>query len=100
MRSRKLLSVAPLATLVVIMAGAQVAHAEPLTPLTPGELQYLEQLRKVFAAKHDPSAFRSDGELLTMGRLVCDKADVGQVGQGATFQSPAITQLAFIYLCP
>jgi hypothetical protein len=98
--SRKWLWVAPFATLAVSMSGAQLAHAEPLTPLTPNELQYLDQLRQVFAAKHDPSAFRSDGELLTSGQFVCDKAGTGQIGQAATFQSPAITQLALIYLCP
>lgn len=80
--------------------GAQSAHAEPLTPLTPGENQYLDQLHRVFAAKHDPSAFRSDGELLVYGQFACAKRNAGQVGEGATFQSPAITQLALIYLCP
>jgi len=75
-------------------------HNDPLTPLTPGETQYLDQLHKVFAAKHDPVAFRSDGELLTLGEFACDKAKAGQIGQGATFQTPAVTQLALIYLCP
>ncbi len=85
---------------VVSVAAGPLVHAEPLTPLTPGELQYLDQARQVFAAKHDPSAFRSDGELLTRGHFVCDKRGAGQVGAEATFQPPAITQLALIYLCP
>ncbi|BBZ78600.1 hypothetical protein MANY_39370 [Mycolicibacterium anyangense] len=85
---------------VVSIAACPIAHAEPLTPLTPGEIQYLDQLRQIFAAKHDPAAFRSDGELLVRGRYVCEKRDAGQVGYPVTFQSPAITQLALLYLCP
>lgn len=84
----------------VTFAGAQPAQAEPLTPLSPTELQFLEQLHRVLTVSHDPIAFRSDGELLDRGRLVCQKRDNGLVGQPATLQSPAITQLAFIYLCP
>lgn len=101
-RSRSTGGVAVAAAVAVAMSvvAGPVVHAEPLTPLTPAELQYLDQLRKVFAAKHDPSAFRSDGELLTMGQFVCDKRATGQVGAGATFQTPAVTQLALIYLCP
>ncbi|MBB3604771.1 hypothetical protein FHT40_004449 [Mycolicibacterium sp. BK556] len=100
MNSRKGLTVAALVAVVVSVAAGPPAHSEPLTPLTPGELQYLDQLRKVFAAKHDPSAFRSDGELLTRGQFVCDMRRAGQVGAETTFQSPAIVQLALIYLCP
>jgi hypothetical protein len=84
----------------VPFAGAPEAQAEPLTPLNPAELQYLEQLHRVFSVSHDPLGFRSDGELLDRGRYVCNRRDVGLVGQGATLQSPAITQLALIYLCP
>lgn len=100
MNSRNRLMVGALAAVIVCVTAGPAVHAEPLTPLTPGELQYLDQLRKVFAIKHDPAAFRSDGELLTRGRFVCDKRAVGQVGSDATFQSPAIIQLALIYLCP
>jgi hypothetical protein len=82
------------------LAGAQQAQAEPLTPLSPAELQYLEQLHRVFSVSHDPIAFRSDGELLNRGRDACLQRDRGFVGQASTLQSPAITQLAFIYLCP
>lgn len=89
-----------LVAVALSMATASVAYADPLTPLTPGEEQYLAQLRQVFAAKHDPLAFRSDGELLVRGHYACDAAGIGLVGQEATFQTPAITQLAFIYLCP
>jgi hypothetical protein len=81
-------------------AGVQPAQAEPLTPLSPAELQYLEQLRRVFSVSGDPIAFRSDGELLDRGRYVCSVRDRGLVGQEATLQPPAITQLAFVYLCP
>jgi hypothetical protein len=98
--SRKRLAVGAFAAVAVSLAAGAMAHAEPLTPLTPGELQYLDQARQLFAVKHDPAAFRSDGELLTMGHFVCDKRATGQVGAGATFQSPVITQLALIYLCP
>lgn len=89
-----------LMAMVVSVAAGPVVHAEPLTPLTPGELQYLDQLHQVFEAQHDPSAFRSDGELLARGQFVCAKRRSGQVGAEVTYQSPAITQLAFIYLCP
>lgn len=85
---------------VVAIAGAHPAQAEPLTPLTPAETQYLEQLHRVFAASPDPIAFRSDGELLERGRHVCSFRDLGFAGQPATLQTPAINQLAFIYLCP
>jgi hypothetical protein len=98
--SRKRLTVGALVAVIVGLVSGPLVHAEPLTPLTPGELQYLDHLRQVFAVKHDPSAFRSDGELLTMGRFVCDKRAGGHVGAANTFQTPAITQLAFIYLCP
>lgn len=81
-------------------AGAPPAHAEPLTPLGPAELQYLQQLHRVFSASHDPIAFRSDGELLDRGRDACRQRDGGFVGQAAALETPAITQLAFIYLCP
>jgi hypothetical protein len=84
----------------VSFAGAQPAQAEPLTPLNPAELQYLEQLHRVLPLSHDPIAFRSDGELLNRGRYVCRQRDQGLVGQPATLASSAITQLAFIYLCP
>jgi hypothetical protein len=85
---------------VAVVAGAQSAHADPLTPLTPAELLYLEQLHRVFAASHNPIAFRSDGELLDRGRKVCNLRDLGLVGQPATLETPAINQLAPIYLCP
>jgi hypothetical protein len=81
-------------------AGAEPAQAEPLTPLSPTELQYLEQLHRVFSVSGDPIAFRSDGELLNRGRYVCRQRELGFVGQEATLETPAITQLAFIYLCP
>jgi hypothetical protein len=84
----------------VSFAGAQLAQAEPLTPLSPAEIQYLEQLHRVLPLSHDPIAFRSDGELLNRGRNVCGQRDEGVVGQAATLEPPAITQLAFIYLCP
>jgi hypothetical protein len=99
MSSRKCLLAASLLALAVEVAGAQSAHAEPLTPLTPSEIQYLDQARQVLTVSHDPAAFRSDGELLVDGRFACDKRSSGQVGYG-TFLTPALTQLAFIYLCP
>lgn len=100
MSSRKCFFAASLVVLAAEMASAASAHAEPLTPPTPGEMQYLDQARRVLTVSHDPEAFRSDGELLMGGRFACDKRAAGQVGYGATFVPPALTQLAFIYLCP
>jgi hypothetical protein len=100
MSSRKWLWVGPLVALAVNLAGAQSAQAEPLTPLTPGELQYLDQARRVFSVSHDPVAFRSDGELLVDARYACDIRAAGFVGYAGTYVPPALTQLAFIYLCP
>lgn len=94
------LSVALVAALAIGVVGAQPAHADPLTPLTPAEIAYLDHAHLVFAASHDPVAFRSDGELLDLGRFACDKRAAGFVGTEATFVTPALTQLAFIYLCP
>jgi len=88
------------AALVLGAVTAAPVQSEPLTPLTPAEVQYLEQLRRVFALNHDPAEFRSDGELLSYGRFSCDRRAAGYVGQGATLMTPAVTQLAFIYLCP
>lgn len=95
----------PLAGLTLAIAmsviGARPAQAEPLTPLTPAELQYLERARAVLAVSHDNSSFRSDGELLVDGRFACrQRATHGMVGQEASLVPSAITQLAFIYLCP
>lgn len=89
-----------LLALVVSLPGAPPAPAEPLTPLSPGELEYLGQLRQVFSEYRDPTEFRSDGELLQLGRDVCRRRDLGIVGAPATLVTPAISQLALIYLCP
>jgi hypothetical protein len=100
MISRKWLWLRPVMALAIIMPGAQVAQAEPLTPLTPGQVQYLDHARRVFAVSHDPTGFRSDGELLVDGRFACDERATGYVGSGATYVPAALIQLAFIYLCP
>jgi hypothetical protein len=84
-----------LVLIAVTIIGAPQALAEPLTP---GEVQYLAQIRRVFAANHDPVAFRSDGELLVDGRYACDRRANGYVG--SDLLTPAVTQLAFVYLCP
>jgi hypothetical protein len=90
-----------LLAIALSVAGAESAHAEPLTPLTPTELQYLEQVRTVLTVSHDTAAFRSDGELLVAGRFACRMGSAhGMVGQLSTLVTPAVTQLAFIYLCP
>ncbi|HET7740809.1 MAG TPA: hypothetical protein VFL67_09190 [Mycobacterium sp.] len=94
-----LLMGSPLA-LVVSLIGAPSVPAEPLTPLAPAEVAYLEQLRQVFSTYRDPTEFRSDGELLDLGRFVCRQRDRGLVGYGATLVTPAITQLALVHLCP
>jgi hypothetical protein len=91
---------ASLLALVMSLIGVPSAPAEPLTPLSPGEVEYLEQLRQVFSQYRDPTEFRSDGELLDLGRYVCEQRDIGIVGSGATMVTPAITQLAFAHLCP
>lgn len=96
----KWLLAVPLLTLGVSLTGAPHAQAEPLTPLSPAEIEYLGQLRHVFSAYRDPAEFRSDGELLNLGRFVCDQRDRGLVGYEATLVSPAIVQLALVQLCP
>ncbi|MEH3136460.1 MAG: hypothetical protein PGN30_15850 [Mycolicibacterium neoaurum] len=88
------------AVLVINMIAVQPAKADPLVPPTPAEVAFLDHARKVFAASHDPTSFRSDGELLGYGRYVCDKRAAGYVGAPATLVTPAVTQLALIYLCP
>lgn len=100
MRALNLSRVAVIAALMVSVIAAQPAQADPLIPPTPAETNYLEHARLVFAASHDPVAFRSDGELLSDGRYACDQRAAGFVGTESTFVTPALTQLAFIYLCP
>lgn len=94
----------PLAGLVLTIAmnvtGAQLAQADPLNPLTPAEVQYLEQVRRVLTISHNDIAFRSDGELMVDGRYACQQRHSGFVGQETTGVPSAVTQLAFIYLCP
>jgi hypothetical protein len=98
--TRKSLWIAPLVAVAIAAAYVQSAHAEPLTPLTPGETQFLDSVRQVLVASHDPVTFRSDGELLTYGHYACDKRASGYVGTEATLVDPAITQVAFVFLCP
>lgn len=100
MNRRKALAAAILVTSAVGMAGAQSAHADPLTPLTPNEIQYLEHARKVLTATSDPTAFLGDGRLLVDGRYACARRSTNMVGSAGTFVNPALIQLAFIYLCP
>lgn len=89
-----------LLALVVSLTGAPSAPAEPLTPLSPAELEYLAQLRHVFSAYRDPTEFRSDGELLDLGHYVCQRREDGFLGYEATLVTPAVVQLAIVYLCP
>jgi hypothetical protein len=78
-----------------------VAQADPLVPPTPAEIAYLDHLRRVLAVAPVPEGFNNDGELLDKGRYACDmRDDAGLVGYEATLVPPAVTQLAFIYLCP
>lgn len=100
MTSRKKFTVGALMVVAVSATVPPPAHAEPLTPLTPGEVQYLNRAHQVYAASPNPMALRSDGELLIDGRYACDKRAAGYVGLGATFVDPVLSQLAFIYLCP
>jgi hypothetical protein len=57
-------------------------------------------VHRVFSISRNGMAFRSDGELLDAGRYACHLRTSGLVGYQATLVQPAITQLAFIYLCP
>ena len=83
------------------LAGTPVAHADPLIPLTPAEVGFLDHLHRVLPGSGDPTAFNSDGEQLDKGRYACYQRDVnGLVGFEATYVSSIVTQLAFIYLCP
>lgn len=100
MRRPKWLLVGLLLAFVMPLTGAPCAPAEPLAPLSPAELEYLGQLRHAFAAYRDPAEFRSDGELLDLGRYVCKQRENGLGGYEATLVTPAIVQLALIYLCP
>jgi hypothetical protein len=59
MNSRRCLLAMSLVALAVELAGAQSAQADPLTPPTPNEIQYLAQARHVLTISHDPQAFRS-----------------------------------------
>lgn len=97
---RNALAATLLVTSAIEMMCAQSVHADPLTPLTPNEVQYLEQAHRILAMTHDPMAFHGDGRLLTDGRYACDRRATGMIGNSGTFVNPALTQLAFIYLCP
>lgn len=90
----------PVGLVAVSMTALQPAHADPLVGPTPAEIAFLDHARRVFAVSHDPVSFRSDGELLGDGWYACDKRSAGFVGTEATLVTPALTQLAFIYLCP
>jgi hypothetical protein len=103
LEERKVRSMTFLATWLLVvgaLVGTCPARAEPLIPPNPAELQYLEQLHRVFSISRDPLAFRSDAELLDRGRLVCRRNESGTLGQPATLEPPAINQLALIFLCP
>ncbi|CAJ1500473.1 hypothetical protein [[Mycobacterium] burgundiense] len=83
------------------LADLPVAQAEPLVPPNPAETAYLDHLRRVLPGTGDPLAFNNDGELLAKGRYVCYMREANDlVGYEATLVSAAVTQLAFIYLCP
>lgn len=97
---RTSLAAALMMTSALGLLGAQSAHADPLDPLTPNEIQYLDHARKVLTATQDPIAFRGDGRLLVDGWYACDRRATNMVGNSATFVAPALIQLAFIYLCP
>ena len=98
--SRRLLLAAALVAIGTNVIPGALAQAEPLTPLTQAELQYLEQVRRVFSVSPDNAAARSDGELLDAGRRACGHRADGYLGYEATRVSPIIAQLAFVYLCP
>lgn len=100
MNARPLTTAAAALALALALATSPSTLADPLVPLTSDEVAYLDHARLVFAEKHDPVAFRSDGELLELGRYVCAKRTAGFVGTEATLTSPAVTQLALIHLCP
>lgn len=83
------------------LVSAPVAPADPLTPPTPAEMQFLDQARRLLPIAPDSMvAFNSDGELLDQGRQACFMRDNGRVGYEASMLPPVITQLALVYLCP
>lgn len=100
MSIEKCLLAASLMAVMLNIAGARTAQADPLTPLTPSQVQYLDHARSVFSLSHDPTGFRSDGELLVLGQYACEVRADSLVGFGATAVPPTLIQLAFIYLCP
>lgn len=89
-----------LAATIAALSVPSYAMADPLTPLSPAENEYLVQVRRVFSQYRDPTEFRSDGELLYLGRFVCHQRQSGLVGYEATLVTPAIVQMALVYLCP
>ncbi|OBJ42496.1 hypothetical protein A5630_20885 [Mycolicibacterium mucogenicum] len=89
-----------LVAVAVVIEGVPMACAEPLSPPTTSEEQYLVHLHQVLSQVHNPVAFRSDGELLSQGRFACQRRSLGLIGTQASMLTPAVTQLAFIYLCP
>lgn len=93
------------ATLLLVgpamVTSAPAVLADPLTPPTPAEMQFLDQARRILPKAPDSMvAFTNDGELLDQGREACFLRDIGQVGYETSVLSPVITQLALIYLCP
>lgn len=100
MTKRKRSTALALTALAVSVGASPLAYADPLTPLTPNEVEYLSQARQVFAVTQNEMEFRSDGELLVLGRYACDKRAQGFIGVNATTVDPVLNQLAFIHLCP
>ncbi|OBH11073.1 hypothetical protein [Mycobacterium sp. E1747] len=100
MNRRKAVAAALFVATAVELVGTQSAHADPLTPLTPNEVTYLEQARKIMTATHNPMGFHGDGRLLTDGRYACARRTTDIIGNSGTYVDPTLTQLAFIYLCP
>ncbi|BBU21255.1 hypothetical protein PFJ02_11510 [Mycobacterium xenopi] len=84
-----------------LLACAPAVPADPLTPPTPAEMQFLDQARRLLPITPDSMvAFNSDGELLDQGRQACFMRDQGRVGYEASMLPPIVTQLALVYLCP
>lgn len=101
MTTLKMLAAGLLLVGPALLVSATVAPADPLTPPTPAEMQFLDQARRLLPIAPDSMvAFNSDGELLDQGRQACFMRDHGRVGYEASMLPPIVTQLALVYLCP
>ncbi|QLL08702.1 hypothetical protein [Mycobacterium vicinigordonae] len=82
------------------LAPMPAAPADPLVPLTPEEVRYLDHLHQLLPGHGDPAVSHGDGWLLEKGWYACSKKAQGFVGAPTVLLSPIITQVAYADLCP